>query len=358
MMGCMPIKKGARSVKGWGGISVDNDVSLFKSAEIRGSIERMCFSGKSKTTAYVFDHCICIGLVIYGSGFAYFEAFFLDTTVKTLSEISHSKFSSVYYFSKNTDTSSGFVDSTISFNYINGGEKHDDNSCFEWAEYNGSIISNNFIDYYRTIFYPTATRKQAFAGPLTCSNQYQVFRYFFAKGSDCLQSVTFCSMSDSFNGNDPSTYEHPDKYKALTYKGKDGKTYEMPPYVAVCHAAWNISIKDAKIERHMSSLVFVYSTLAEYEFNRFEVSFVGNKQYKQGQICYREGDSKPFYNHGKYLKNEVKIEGIIEELDELPELSIGWTSSFNGRVVSVNGQRYKAENVYNGKKWKAEWKTL
>ena len=29
-----------------------------------------------------------------------------------------------------------------------------------------------------------------------------------------------------------------DKYKALTYKGKDGKTYEMPPYIAICHSAW------------------------------------------------------------------------------------------------------------------------
>lgn len=163
-------------------------------------------------------------------------------------------------------------------------------------------------------------------------------------------------MGDSFNWNNPDTFKNPQKFAPLTYIGKDGKTYDIPPYVAICHSAWNISIKEAKVERNMKSLVFIYSGLTEYEHNRFEVSFVGNNPYKKGQICYKEGDWKPLFNNGKYLQNEVKIEGIVEELDVLPGLSVGWTSSVNGRIVQVKGQRYRAVNEFKDGKWKAVWK--
>lgn len=358
MTGCIPIKKGSYAPERFGGISVAKGVSLFKSATIRGSMERVCVTGKRDLSVRFFDHCDCMGLVIQGCNISNFGVLFADTKVHRVSQITQNTFLTLFYFAKNEDTSSGFIDSTISLNYINGGMEQKDNSCFEWAYYNGSIISNNFIDYYRTIYYPKATKKQTFVGPLSYSNQYQVFRYFYAAGSDNLQSITFSSMADSFNWNDPTTLEKLQKYEPLTYTGKDGKLYEMPPYVGVCHSAWNISIKDAKIERNMRALVFVYSSLTEYEHDRFEASFVGNDQYKKGQINYCEGDTKPFYNNGKYPQNEVAIEGIVEVLDKLPDTSIGWSSSVQGRTVQVKGQRYKAENVYDGKKWKAEWKKV
>lgn len=356
MLGCIPIKNGSYTPPKYGGIAVDKGVSLFKSAIIQGSIERVCIIGKRDLSVRFFDHCECKGLVIHGCNISNFGVLFSDTKVHSVSQITQNTFLTLYYFSKNEDTSSGFMDSSISFNYINGGVELNDNSCFEWAYYNGATVSNNFIDYYRTIYFPKATKKQTFVGPLSYSNQYQVFRYFYAAGNDNLQSITFSSMADSFNWNDPATFKHPEKFKALTYKGKDGKTYEMPPYVAVCHAAWNISIKNAKIERNMRSLVFIHSGLTEYEHNRFEVSFVGNNQYQKGQICFREGDARPYYNKGKYLQNVVEIKGIVEELEMLPNLSIGWTSSFNGRTVQVKGQIYKAVNAFVGGKWKAEWK--
>ena len=356
MMGCIPIKKGSYEPQKFGGISVDKGVSLFKLATIRGSIERVCITGKRDLSVRFFDHCECKGLVIHGCNISNFGVLFADTKVLSVSQITQNTFLTLYYFSKNEDTSSGFMDSSISSNYINGGVELNDNSCFEWSYYNGAIVSNNFIDYYRVIYFPKATNKQTFVGPLSYSNQYQVFRYFYAAGSDNLQSITFSSSSDSFNWNNPSTLEKLQQYEPLTYKGKDGKLYEIPPYVAVCHAAWNISIKEAKIERNMKSLVFIHSGLTEYEHNRFEVSFIGNNPYKKGQICYKEGDVKPFYNNGRCLQNAVKIEGIIEELDVLPVLSVGWTSSFNGRIVQVKGQRYMAQNVFKDGKWKAEWK--
>ena len=356
MMGCIPIKNGSYTPQKYGGITVEKGVSLFKSAIIQGSIERVCIIGKRDLSVRFFDHCECKGLVIHGCNMSNFGVMFLDSKVNSVSQITQNTFLTVYFFSKNENTSSGFIDSKISFNYINGGIEQNDNSCFEWAYYNGSIISNNFIDYYRTIYFPKATKTQTFVGPLSYSNQYQVFRYFYAAGSNNLQSITFSSTSDSFNWNDPVSLEKLQQFESLTYKGKDGKTYDLPPYVAICHSAWNISIKEAKIERNMKNLVFIYSGLTEYEHNRFEVSFAGNNPYKKGQICYKEGDVKPFYNNGKYLQNAVKIEGIVEKLDILPGLSVGWTSSFNGRIVQVKGQIYKAQNVFKDGKWKAEWK--
>lgn len=355
MMGCIPIKKGSYEPQKYGGISVDKGVSIFKLATIRGSIERVCITGKRDLSVRFFDHCECKGLVIHGCNISNFGVMFADSKVNSVSQLTQNTFLTVFYFAKNEDTSSGFTDSIISLNYINGGMELNDNSCFEWSYYNGSIVSNNFIDYYRVIYFPKSTKKQSFVGPLSYSNQYQVFRYFYSAGNG-IQSVTFNSKADAFNWNDPTTLEKLRKYVPLTYQGKNGKIYEIPPYIGICHAAWNITISDAKIESNMKALAYIHSSLTEYEYNRFEVSFVGNNRYKKGQINFRQGDGKPYYNNGKYLQNSVRINGIVEELDVLPNFSIGWTSSFNGRIVQVKGQPYRAENVYDGKKWKAEWK--
>lgn len=356
MLGCIPIKNGSYTPPKYGGIAVEKGVSLFKSAIISGSIERVSVTGKRDLGVRFFDCCECKGLVIHGCNISNFGVMFFDTRVHSVSQITQNTFLTVYFFAKNEGTSSGFIDSFITSNYINGGKEKHDNSCFEWAYYNGSVISNNFIDYYRSIYFPKATQKQTFVGPLSYSNQYQVFRYFYAAGSSNLQSITFSSVSDSFNWNDPTSLEKLQQYEPLSYRGKDGKTYDMPPYVAICHSAWNISIKNAIVERNMKNLVFIYSGLTEYEHNRFEVSFLGNNPYKKWQICYKEGDRKPINNNGKYLQNEVKIEGIVEELDELPKLSIGWTTSFNGRIVQVKGKHYRAVNEFSEGKWIAVWK--
>ena len=162
MLGCIPIKNGSYTPSKYGGIVVDKGVSLFKSAIIQGSIERVCIIGKRDLSVRFFDHCECDGLVIHRCKISNFGVLFADTKVHSVSQITQNTFLTLYYFSKNEDTSSGFMDSSISFNYINGGVELNDNSCFEWAYYNGATVSNNFIDYYRIIFYPKATKKQTF----------------------------------------------------------------------------------------------------------------------------------------------------------------------------------------------------
>lgn len=354
LMGCLPIKRGSYSVNEYGGISVSKGVDLFKGAVIKGSIDRVCITGQRDLNVHFFDNCDCQGLVIHGCNISNFGAFFYDSKLHKVGQITHNTFLTVYYFARNDKTSSGMTDSTISFNYINGGMEQNNNSCFEWSYYNGDIISNNFIDYYRTIYYPKATSKQAFVGPLSYSNQYQVFRYFYAAGPN-INTVTFSSTADSFNWNDPTTLEKLQKYEAYTYKGKDGKTYEIPPYVACCNAAWNITISDAKVERNMKSLVYVGSTLTEYEDNRFDVSFTGNNKYKEGQINYRQGGDKLFFNGGKFLENKMRVEGVIEVEDKLPSLNNGWSNTVPGRTVKVGNKTYKAVNRAVAGKWKAEW---
>lgn len=357
LMGCIPIKKGSYVPEEYGGISVSTGVKLFYNATISGCIDRMCITGQRDLNVHFFDNCDCDGLVITGSNISNFGALFYDSKLHGVSQITQNTFLTLYYFARNDKSSSGMTDSTISFNYINGGMEQNDNSCFEWSYYNGDIISNNFIDYYRTIYYPKATSKQSFVGPLSYSNQYQVFRYFYAAGSN-FSSVTFSSTSDSFNWNDPETLEKLKKYKSETYKGKNGKTYEIPPYVACCNATWNITISNAKVERNMKSLIFVSSSLTEYEYNRFDVSFTGNNQFKEGQISYKQGDSKPFYNSGKYFDNSMRIEGVVEVMDNLPELGTGWSTSTSGRTVKVGEKVYRAVNKVEGKKRIAQWEVI
>ena len=354
ILGCLPIKRGSYSVKEYGGISVSKGVKLFKGTVISGSIDRVCITGQRDLDLHFFNNCDCQGLVINGCNISNFGALFFDSKLHNVSQITQNTFLTLFYFARNDKTSCGMTDSMITLNYINGGMEQNDNSCFEWSYYNGDIISNNFIDYYRTIYYPKATSKQAFVGPLSYSNQYQVFRYFYAAGPN-INTVTFSSTSDSFNWNDPATLEKLQKYEAYTYKGKDGKTYEIPPYVACCNAAWNVTISDAKVERNMKALVFVGSSLTEYEYNRFDVSFTGNDKYKEGQINYRQGGDKLYFNGGKFLENMMRIEGVIEVEDKLPSLNNGWSNTVSGRIVKVGDKTYKAINKTVSGKWKAEW---
>lgn len=355
--GDIPLKRSTYSIEKYGGIIIDKGVSLFKSATIKGSIERVYFMGSRDINQIFFNHCKCVGFVMTGCGVSNIGAMFQDTDIRTVSHITQNTFLSVYYFAKSVESSCSMVDSDISFNYIDGGSELNDNTCFEWGYYNGSTISNNFVDYYRTIYGPKAMKEQSFVGPNSYANQYQVFRYFFVAGQN-IKIVQYSSNGDCFNWNEPSTLEKLQKYIPLTYKGKDGKTYEYPPYIAICKTTWNVSVLNAKIERNMRSLVFIDSGLTQYESNRFEVSFIGNEQFIEGQISMREGAERPLYNGGNFLQNEIKISGIVEVLDKLPNHSIGWTNSYNGRVVKVKGKLYRASNIYDGEKWIAEWSEI
>ena len=354
MLGAIPVKRGTYVPSEYGGVSVDEGVSVFKNATIRGSIKSMCFTGKRRDDVRFFDTCICSGLVVTESNFAEFGAFFYDTSINKVTQVTCNTFLTVFYFARNEKRSTGMTDSTISFNYINGGKEKNDNACFEWGYFNGSLVTNNFIDYYRTIYYPFATSKQIFVSPVSSNNHYQVFRYFYAP-REMIHNIFFYSYGDAFNWMDPSTDETLEKYKPFTYKGEDGIIYDIPPYIARCGGPWRITIKGAKIEQFMKTLVFVGGTVTEYQDATFDVEFCGNDSYAEGQIEYKQGSRTPIYNGGKYKNNRMNITGIIENVDELPSLNVGWSTSVNGRRVKYNGDIYKATNIQEGGTWHSVW---
>ena len=354
MIGQIPAKKGSYVPLEYGGVIVSDNVSLFKNATIGGSIKSMCFTGKRRDNVRFFDTCTCSGLVVTQSNFAEFGAFFYDSSLNKVSQITCNTFLTVFYFARNENKGTGMTDSTISFNYINGGKEKNDNACFEWNYFNGSLVTNNFVDYYRTIYYPFATSKQNFVSPVSSNNHYQVFRYFYAPREN-IQNIFFYSYGDAFNWMDPSKDEVLSKYKAFTYRGEDGVFYDIPPYIARCGGPWSITIKGAKVEQFMSSLVFVEGTVTEYEGAVFDVEFSGNNAYADGQIVYKQGSIKPIYNGGKFKHNSIRVSGIVEKAEVLPPLNVGWSSSVNGRRVVYNGEVYIATNIKVGNMWKSVW---
>lgn len=357
LQGAIPIKRGTYIPSEYGGVVFDEGVSAFKNATIRGSVRSMCFTGKRKDNVHFFDSCTCSGLVITESNFAEFGAFFYDTSINKLTQITCNTFLTVFYFAKNENKSTGMTDSTISFNYINGGKEKNDNACFEWGYFNGSLITNNFIDYYRTIYYPFAIASQNFVGPVSSNNHYQVFRYFYAP-QEKIKNIFFYSYSDAFNWMDPSSDEILAKYLPFRYKGEDGKVYDIPPYIARCGGPWQIYIKGAKVEQFMKSLVYIGGTVTEYSDARFDVEFYGNNPRAEGQVEYKKGSPTPYYNSGKYKQNKINIVGIIEEVKELPLLNIGWSSTVNGQIVEFNGDVYRATNMQSNGKWNSVWQIV
>ena len=354
LLGNIPVKRGEYAPSKYGGITVAEGVSLFKNATIRGSIQRISLTGQRKDNVRVFDNCTCSALSIKECNISQFGALFYDTTLNKVCQIIGNTFLTVFYFSRNEQRSAGMTDSTISYNYINGGKEKRDNACFEWGYYNGSLITNNFIDYYRTMYYPVATSKQIFVGPVSSNNHYQVFCYFYAPGPN-IQNIVFYSYGDAFNWTDPSSEETLGKYIPFTYKGDDGKTYDIPPYIARCGGPWQITVKAAKIEQHVKSIIYIGGTVTEYEGAVFDVDFSGNNTYADGQVLYKQGSPAPIYNNGKFKQNRVNISGIVEKVDALPRLGIGRSTSVNGRKVLYKGEVYTATNIQEGSNWKCVW---
>ena len=354
--GTLPTCKGSYTPGVNGGISVDKGVSVFKNASFGGSIENVCITGKRDQSVHLFDSSTCSGLIINGCNISNFGAIFYDTGLRSVSEITYNTFLTAFYFARNEKTSSGCTDSRIAFNYINGGAELNDNVCFEWGYFNGSNVNNNFIDYYRTVYQPKATKRQAFVGPDSHDNQYQVFRYLYAAGNN-ISVITFYSCSDTFNWVDPTTLDKLSKFTPLQYKGKDGIAYDYPPYIAICQSAWRTNIIAGKLEGKINEVIFVNGGLTEYEDNVFDVEFTSQYVGKT-PINYRQGGKTPFYNNGKYMQNSMHIKGIVEKLDRQPSTNTGWSESPVGRTILYDGKIIRSSNVQKNGKWTVEWQEV
>lgn len=183
IIGHHPKKLGSYTPTNMGGIKVASSTSLFSSKTIKGEITNVCIVGVRDADTYVFDTCE-LYISITNSCIANFGAFLVNSGLHGVSEIAFNTLLSCWYFSKVTEKLYGITDTTIHDNYINGGTECNDNACFQFASYNGSIIYNNFIDYYRTIYEPTAGSTITAGHINSCNNHYQVFRYFYRKTSN------------------------------------------------------------------------------------------------------------------------------------------------------------------------------
>ena len=354
IIGSSPNMKGGYSLDQFGGIRMGANTSLFNNATIKGSIKNLCIVGIRQSAVKFFNNCNLSAFYMSGCNVANIEAFLCDSGMNQVSRIDCNKFLSVEYFHKYVEVARGITDSYIVGNYINGGAEATDNACFEFQDGNGSTVQGNFIDYYKSIYRPKPAGNVQF--PLSIGNQYQVFLYLYDVTYIPNNSFHFCSIGDSFNWNDESKLDKLKTYVKNTYIGKDGMTYDIPPYIYMIRHSSTVKIKNAYIQRNISNIVFVFDHLGEYIIANFEASFLGVNRNRAGSVQLRSGDSKPYYNAGNYIYNTFEPYFIVT-VDELPSINTGWCVYPNGFRVRCNNQNYRMINKYNQSehKWEAKW---
>ena len=324
----------------YGGIRVKAGISLFRGASINtpakiyGSISGVAFGCiQRKTNTYFFNMCnprINMESCTVGN----FGAFLFDSSLN-VSGIYDNKFLSVYFFSKAYKVNTGIIDSILEGNYINGGLELNDNTCFECVDFNGSIITHNFIDYYRSIYQPHSITKSGFYGPLSNANQYQVFRYFYVG----FNSGRFYSQSDSFNWLDTSSLDKLKNYSPIS-ETINGLTIIIPPYIMRPLDGCFIKVSDAKIERNVGKF-FLDDSVCQYQGTSFE----GTADNPIGG--YIDIEKAIVYNGGKYKdQRESRCNtNIVEYVNSLPKLSTGWGKIGIGHRIIYKGKEYRASYV-------------
>lgn len=269
-------------------ILVSGPVSVFKGSEVSGTISNVGIRGNSinNSNSYLFSNCYVQNIIVRDSYITRLEAMFFNSGVWQTSRITGNKIS-CYFFGK-IDVSepsdvglkkgSCFVDSFIDHNYISGTGSMSitnttlSNYAFGWSEYNGSTISNNFIDYFRTIYQAV---KGNGSSVLSIGNQYQVFRYFHSitnvyQDQDGTvpyeqREISIHSISDSFNWVDENSLEYLGRFKPLYYKKADSYTgsapvVKIPPYIVACNRVSSFPklYSNMKIENHISNNVVLF----------------------------------------------------------------------------------------------------
>ena len=321
---------------GYGFIKIANNKDVFKDIKIRGSINNVSFSTVSRnTTGSIFNNCVLNSFEFNNNNVSNIGAFLIDTNITSNSLIADNRFLTVYYFAKQNEKDIYITDSVIKNNYINGGSELDDNNCFEFMNYNGSLITNNFIDYYRTIYRPKFLVSDSFAGVTSIGNNYQVFRYLYE--FEWNKGFIFNSIGDIFNWNDPTKLQKLEDFESVKYTGHDSNEYDLPPYIMAINETYQINIINAHIQRNMANLVFIKSAIANYEYAQAELSTIGSNKWNSSQVTIASGK---IYNGGTYRQNLINIP-FIHTLDTLPDSTAGWSDYYIGQKIKVGNKLYK-----------------
>ena len=340
--GVKPLQETTYSSRNDSVILFKNGISLFQDVTLKGSIYRMTFVPQSRsTTGCIFKNCKLSSFYFMYNSVSNILAFCLDTGLSGTSKIAYNKFLTVYYFAKYETKSTACTDSTITHNYINGGEELNDNACFQWNFFNGSTVSHNFIDYYRTIYEPKSATGFYFQGPMSSMNHYQVFRYLYLNGT--ASNITFSSCGDIINWTDTSTLEKLRHFIAIMYTDDKGTEHELPPYTIQVKEGDCIAFNSLLIQNKVSDLIFVRSALSGYKNAHCTVkNIIINGAVNLTSDAYNSyvNDAADFYIGGKYRNNLVDIP-FIKTLDELPAVSTVWGAYYLGEKVKVGDNCYR-----------------
>jgi hypothetical protein len=308
----------------------------------------------------IFDDCLIKELLLKECHISFIHSLFYETGIWAVSRIHGNHLIGVYNFSyqsKAEGKKTHFVDSSIYNNYINGGApitKLDDgtsrcplidNSFFAWNACNGSEIHHNFIDYYACVY----NCKLIYGNINSNHNHYQVFKYFH-------KDVTLYSFNDYFNWNDDEKDVIKDvmsRFAVETYEGKDGKTYNVPNYIASDrYYEKNVVIKDAVIEENIKNIIFRTGIGDGFKNpgKKFVVSLHDRAANRKNAIVYKEGADYPVFLPIS-VKYEVLIDRkLVHEYNEQPaNLSSGaWGKIGIGEYVIVGNSLYQMSCYTDG----------
>ena len=381
--GASPMNREQYAASGLGGGSIifrdpngEHTLHVFERMTLRGSIRYVNFAPVSKPNPasdnhysvfyrcilrhFTFDECFVINVL----------AFLHNSSCRFITRIKFSTFLTCYYFNKEDWTleenpnrnQHQFIDSTIEDCYINGGAEMTDNNCFEWGYFNGSNITGNFIDFYRTIYSPWygppengATARGAFQGPICANNQYQVFKYFY-NPTRC-QNFQFQSDSDCFNHTDPngsvSWQSKLQSYNSLTYTGHDGETHEMPPFVLGVFENDKVEINNAIFQSNIGNIVFVRSGLTLNSYAKAKLSCNINDSFFTADKYVALADS--VYGGGANKLNLIDVP-FIKNVEALPSIGDQWSSAaYPGMRVRNSDHVYRYRWVRENGSWVAKW---
>lgn len=341
------------------------NTSLFAQADIISlKLENLSITGEwvdwVKAGIKIFDDCLIKGLLLKECHISFIHSLFYETGIWAVSRIHGNHLIGVYNFSyqsKAEGKKTHFVDSSIYNNYINGGApitKLDDgtprcplidNSFFAWNACNGSEIHHNFIDYYACVY----NCKLIYGNINSNHNHYQVFKYFH-------KDVTLYSFNDYFNWNDGEKDVIKDvmsRFSVETYEGKDGKTYNVPNYIASDrYYGKNVVIKDAVIEENIKNIIFRTGIGDGFKNpgKKFIVSLYDRAANRENAIVYKEGAEYPVFLPIS-IKYDISIDKkLVHEYKEMPaNLNSGaWGKIGIGEYVIVGNNLYQMSCYTDG----------
>ena len=362
IVGASPMNREQYTASSLGGGTIlfehgENGLHLFDGSDggltLRGTIHGVKFAPTARAQkSAIFYRCILRGFVFESCFVLNVLAFMHNSNARFTTKIRNSTFLTCYYFSKEDgETAHSFTDSTIEGCYINGGSEMTDNHCFEWSGFNGSTVTENFIDYYRTIYAPQAPTKVSFQAPISANNQYQVFRYFYDTAR--CTSIQLQSDSDCFNWTAPSTLEKLQGYTPLTYTGHDEQTHEMPPYVLGVFETGKVEINNAIFQSNIGNIVFVRNSLTNYDYAKAKLTCNLNNSFFTHETYVKLADS--VYANGSYKLNLVDVP-FIKDVESLPSIGYSWSgATYPGMRVRYGGHIYRYRWVRENDSWVAKW---